>query len=204
MKTKTNSLYEIRAIITDTAQKTKFSIKDFFSKCDQICSFLRIWSHFLKTSLMKNFIFLCSAKYTISKRMNLKRKNSSIFVLIKSFELLVLMIVLWVFIFQVERKEKIEYFQSYQINLLNHLKHLNLIAIEKASQNEYHYLLTHFCSLWAFSSSSEGKSNASNFVVLERRKTAEHAKLLTDQVEERPKRKLKILKKSLDLEKEQT
>ena len=28
----------------DTAQK--FSIKDFFSKCDQILSFLRIWSHF--------------------------------------------------------------------------------------------------------------------------------------------------------------
>ena len=31
-----------------TAQKMKFSIKDFFSKCDQIRSFLRIWSHLLK------------------------------------------------------------------------------------------------------------------------------------------------------------
>ena len=40
-----------------TAQKMKFSIKDFFSKCDQICSFLRIWSHLLKKSLMENFIF---------------------------------------------------------------------------------------------------------------------------------------------------
>ena len=40
-----------------TAQKIKFSIKDFFSKCDQIRSFLRIWSHLLKKSLMKNFIF---------------------------------------------------------------------------------------------------------------------------------------------------
>ena len=30
-----------------TAQKMKFSIKDFFSKCDQIPSFLRIWSHLL-------------------------------------------------------------------------------------------------------------------------------------------------------------
>ena len=29
----------------------KFSIKDFFSKCDQIRSFLRIWSHLLKKSL---------------------------------------------------------------------------------------------------------------------------------------------------------
>ena len=39
------------------ATKMKFSIKDFFSKCDQICSFLRIWSHLLKKSLMENFIF---------------------------------------------------------------------------------------------------------------------------------------------------
>ena len=35
----------------------KFSIKDFFSKCDQILSFLRIWSHLLKKSLMEYFIF---------------------------------------------------------------------------------------------------------------------------------------------------
>ena len=38
-------------------QKMKFSIKDFVSKCDQIRSFLQIWSHLLKKSLMKNFIF---------------------------------------------------------------------------------------------------------------------------------------------------
>ena len=38
----------------------KFSIKDFFSKCEQIRSFLRIWSRLLKESLMENFIFLCS------------------------------------------------------------------------------------------------------------------------------------------------
>ena len=35
----------------------KFSIKDFLSKCDQICRKLRIWSHLLKISLMENFIF---------------------------------------------------------------------------------------------------------------------------------------------------
>ena len=40
-----------------TAQKMKFSIKDFFRKCDQIRKKLRIWSHFLKKSLMENFIF---------------------------------------------------------------------------------------------------------------------------------------------------
>ena len=40
-----------------TAQKMKFSIKVFFSKCDQIRSVLRIWSHLLKKSLIENFIF---------------------------------------------------------------------------------------------------------------------------------------------------
>ena len=38
----------------------KFSIKDFSSKCDQIRSFLRIWSHLLERSLIENFIFLYS------------------------------------------------------------------------------------------------------------------------------------------------
>ena len=41
----------------DHAQKMKFSIEDLFSKCDQISSFLRIWSHLPKKSLMENFIF---------------------------------------------------------------------------------------------------------------------------------------------------
>ena len=35
----------------------KFSIKDFFSICDQISSFLPIWSHLLKKFLLENFIF---------------------------------------------------------------------------------------------------------------------------------------------------
>ena len=41
-----------------TAQKMKFSIKCFFSKCNQISRKLRIWSHLLKKSSMENFIFL--------------------------------------------------------------------------------------------------------------------------------------------------
>ena len=45
-------------IWTITAQKLKFSIKDFFSKCDQIRSFLRIWSYLLRKSLMENFILV--------------------------------------------------------------------------------------------------------------------------------------------------
>ena len=40
-----------------TAQKMKFSIKDFFSKCEQIRRKLRICSHLLKKSFMENFIF---------------------------------------------------------------------------------------------------------------------------------------------------
>ena len=44
-------------ITSHTAQKMKFSIKDFCSKCGQIRRKLRIWSHLLKKSLMENFIF---------------------------------------------------------------------------------------------------------------------------------------------------
>ena len=45
----------------NTAQKMKFSIKNFFSKYDQIRSLLQIWSHLLKKSLMENFIFCAVA-----------------------------------------------------------------------------------------------------------------------------------------------
>ena len=45
----------------------EFSIKDFFSKCDQIRSFLRIiWSHLLKKTLMENFIFCKVSKLHIA------------------------------------------------------------------------------------------------------------------------------------------
>ena len=37
--------------------KNEFSIKDFFSNCDQINQFLWFWSHLLKKSLMENSIF---------------------------------------------------------------------------------------------------------------------------------------------------
>ena len=44
-------------------KKMKFSIKNFLSKCDQIRRNLRIASHLLEKSLMKNSIF-CAVKYT--------------------------------------------------------------------------------------------------------------------------------------------
>ena len=40
-----------------TAQKMKFPIKDFSSKCDEIRSFLQIWSHLPGKSFMENIIF---------------------------------------------------------------------------------------------------------------------------------------------------
>ena len=51
---------KIQASSNFIARKMKFSIKDFFSKCDQVRSSLRIWSHLLKKSLMEKFYFLCS------------------------------------------------------------------------------------------------------------------------------------------------
>ena len=39
-------------------KKWKISIKDFFSKCDQIRRKLWISSHLLKKSVMENFIFV--------------------------------------------------------------------------------------------------------------------------------------------------
>ena len=43
--------------LRNTAEKMKFSIKHFFSKCEQICWKLRIWSHLLRKSFMENVIF---------------------------------------------------------------------------------------------------------------------------------------------------
>ena len=46
---------------THTTQKIRFSIKDFFSECDQIRSFLRISSHLLKKLFKENLIFCAVA-----------------------------------------------------------------------------------------------------------------------------------------------
>ena len=49
----------------------KFSIMDFFSKCDQIRRKLRIWSYLLKRSLIENFTF---SEVNISKGGNYHHK----------------------------------------------------------------------------------------------------------------------------------
>ena len=49
-----------------TAQKMKFSIKDFFSKYDQISSFLRILSHLMEKSLMEDLAFCAVTEMPIA------------------------------------------------------------------------------------------------------------------------------------------
>ena len=46
----------------------KFSIKDFFSKCDQIRKKLRIRLYLLKKSLMENFIFWAVVRAAICNK----------------------------------------------------------------------------------------------------------------------------------------
>ena len=56
----------------------KFSIKDFFSKCDQIRSFLRIWSHVPKKSLMENYLFCAVAdSFTFDEEILKEKLNLS-------------------------------------------------------------------------------------------------------------------------------
>ena len=49
-----------------TAQKMKSSIKDLFSKCDQIRRTLWICLHLLKESLIENLIFLAVPRFCAS------------------------------------------------------------------------------------------------------------------------------------------
>ena len=61
-----------------TAQKIEFSIKDFFSKCDQIRTNLWVLSYLLKKSLMENFIFYADfvTKFVLNALTgSLKKKN---------------------------------------------------------------------------------------------------------------------------------
>ena len=55
--------FETKGLFISTVQK---SVRDFYSKCDQICGFLRIRSHLLKKSSMKKFIFCAVLKQSFS------------------------------------------------------------------------------------------------------------------------------------------
>ena len=50
-------------------KKMKFSIKNFFSECNQICVFLWTWSHLQKKSFMESFI-VCAVVATAYRFMD--------------------------------------------------------------------------------------------------------------------------------------
>ena len=68
------------------ALKIKFSVKDFFSKCDQICRKLRIWSHLLKKSLMENIFCAISPVNLLPFFRTPFPKNTSEWLLLQFFK----------------------------------------------------------------------------------------------------------------------
>ena len=58
---------------TNTTQKMKFFIMDFFNKCNQSCWKLKVWSHLLKKSLIENFTLL----YNVTTQKGVFRTLSS-------------------------------------------------------------------------------------------------------------------------------
>ena len=58
----------------------KFSVQEFFSKYDQTCKKLRIWSHFLENSLMKyffeNFLFDRAVAICVTQLQMTKKKHT--------------------------------------------------------------------------------------------------------------------------------
>ena len=55
----------------------EFSIKDLFSKGDQIQNFLRIWSHLPKKPLMENFILCVRYIFVIARKLSQFKENKS-------------------------------------------------------------------------------------------------------------------------------
>ena len=63
-------------ILPTLHKKMKFSIKDFFNKCDQLRRKLRIWSHLLMKFLMENFIFV---QFYVNRTWNLSNDKGKYF-----------------------------------------------------------------------------------------------------------------------------
>ena len=59
------NLYPTSNGIERNCQKIEFYVKDFFSKCEQSCSFLSLGSQLLKKSIIKNFSVCEVEKSTI-------------------------------------------------------------------------------------------------------------------------------------------
>ena len=57
----------------------KFSIKDIFSKFDQIHRKLQIWLHLLKKPLMENFIFCAEIQEKVSGKSSASGKSYKVY-----------------------------------------------------------------------------------------------------------------------------
>ena len=64
---------------TQHCTKNEIFNQDFFSKCEQIHSFQRIWSHLLKKSLIENFIFYAMLLYLCSLCIDIQESSQHIF-----------------------------------------------------------------------------------------------------------------------------
>ena len=74
----TVNMHNVKKMELSHCTKIEFSIKDFFSNCNQIPSFLRIWSHLLNKSLMENFIFGAVSWHWWTNRFESKNNLQSI------------------------------------------------------------------------------------------------------------------------------
>ena len=63
----------------DNAQKMKISIKDFFSKCDQIRRKLQMWSHLLKKFLVEIFFFCVQSETLFEWKIDEFDQSNSLF-----------------------------------------------------------------------------------------------------------------------------
>ena len=89
-----------------------FSIKDFFSKCDQIRSFLRIWSHLLKKCLLENFAFCAVMTDTdwhnsgqCQSSLHTKKAKSSIKDFVSKCDQILISLQIWSHLLQISLKE---------------------------------------------------------------------------------------------------
>ena len=63
---------------TNHCTKNEVFYLDFFCKWDQICSFLRIWSHLLRKSLVESLIFCAKNKLGKNKQLSSNQPRISL------------------------------------------------------------------------------------------------------------------------------
>ena len=109
-----------------TAQKIKFSIKDFLNRCDQIRRELRIWSHLLKKSLMQNFIY-CAVLETFNSRMSMRKTPASF-----QFAITCILPPFSLFPF----RKKIKFVSNSKLLMLHYCRYKNLLMSPSSHTND--------------------------------------------------------------------